>query len=119
MALPEGRHFTIKGRSFHFSVATRIMDLLRGLSGVASLGEYDGMLFDFGYENSVVMTPRGLKFPIEVAFISAEGEIKEIVVLDPRVGFTQASTDEVRFALEVPAGFFEQNGIAVGDTVAL
>ena len=119
MAFPEGKQFIIKDQTFHFSVATKMMDLLRGLSGVTSLGEYDGMLFDFGHETSIVMTPRGLKFPIEVAFISEEGEIKEITTLDPLIGFTQASTEEVRFALEVPVGFFERNGITVGDTVAL
>jgi uncharacterized membrane protein (UPF0127 family) len=119
MPFPEGKQFTIKDKTFHFSVASRMMDLLRGLSGVTSLGEYDGMLFDFGHETSIVMTPRGLKFPIEVAFISEDGEIKEITSLDPLIGFTQASTEEVRFALEVPVGFFDRNGIVVGDVVTL
>jgi len=116
-AFPEGKAYNINGQVFNFSVATRTLDLVRGLSGVASLDPYDGMLFDFGYEMSVAMTPRGLKFPVQVAFISEWGEIKQIETLDPIFGSIQQSYELVRYALEVPVGFFERNGLSVGDTI--
>lgn len=116
-AFPEGKAYNINGQVFNFSVATRTMDLVRGLSGVASLDPYDGMLFDFGYEMSVAMTPLGLKFPVEVAFISEWGEIKQIETLDPLFGSVKQSDDLVRYALEVPVGFFEQHGLSVGNTI--
>lgn len=116
-AFPEGKTYNINGQVFSFSVATRTLDLIRGLSGVASLDPYDGMLFDFGYEMSVAMTPRGLKFPVEVAFISESGEIKQIETLDPIFGTIQQSYELVRYALEVPVGFFERTGLSVGDTI--
>ena len=85
------------------------------MAGVTSLEPLDGMLFDFGSSYPVIMTPRGLLFPVEVAFISEEGVIEEIKILDPADGFTQAASNKVRFSLEVPIGFFEENKITVGD----
>lgn len=116
-AFPEGKIYNINGQEFNFSVATQTLDLVRGLSGVASLDPYDGMLFDFGYEMSVAMTPHGLKFPVQVAFISGWGEIKQIEILDPLFGTIQQSYELVRYALEVPVGFFERNNLSVGDTI--
>jgi uncharacterized protein len=117
MPLPEGRSFTVNDQNFNFSVARSIRELLRGLGGISSLDDYDGMLFDFGYEVDVAMTPRGLNFPVEVAFISEAGEIKEITHLDPKLGFPSYSRDRVRFALETPVGFFDSHNIRVGDII--
>lgn len=114
-ALPIGRNFTINDKEFCFSVATTGLELMAGLRGVTSLGEYDGMFFDFGQDFDIIMTPRGLKFAVDVAFIASDGCIKEIKRLDPDLDFTQAATDKVRYALEVPCGFFEQNDIKIGD----
>jgi hypothetical protein len=116
-ALPEGRVFSIGEKEFNFSLATSAIELITGLAGVTSLEPFNGMLFDFGIDWPVIMTPKGLLFPVEVAFIDAEGFIREFKRLDPADGFTQAATTEVRFALEVPVGFFEENDIEIGDTL--
>ena len=117
--LPEGKLFSIGEKQFNFSVATTALDCLKGLAGVNDLEPYEGMLFDFGTSWPIIMTPKGLKFPVEVAFISEEGLIREIKKLDPENGFTQASTENARFALEVPVGFFERNAIQINDILAL
>jgi len=117
--LPKGKLFSIAGKEFSFSVATTAVDCLKGLAGISDLDPYDGMLFDFGTSWPIIMTPKGLKFPVEVAFISEEGLIKEIKKLDPADGFTQATVGEARFALEVPVGFFKSNGIKIEDTLEL
>lgn len=115
--LPEGKTIVINDRSLEVSCAETGMELMTGLKGVTSLEPYDAMLFDFGMIMEVIMTPKGCLIPLDVAFISNDGTIEEIKVLDPTVGFTQASTMRVRYALEAPVGFFEQNGIGVGDTI--
>lgn len=117
--LPEGRVFTIGEKDFNFSVAETGQELTTGLKGVASLEPYVGMLFDFGCDFHPIMTPRGLLFPVEVAFIDSDGTIKEIQHLDPANGFTQAATVKVRYALEVPVGFFDTHNIQIGDLVNL
>ncbi len=115
--LPEGKVFSIRDKQFNFSLASTAMELITGLAGVTSLESFDGMLFDFGIDWSVIMTPKGLVFPVEVAFINEVGDIQEIKTLDPADGFTQASSKKARFALEVPIGFFEENNIKIGDTL--
>jgi uncharacterized membrane protein (UPF0127 family) len=119
--LPEGRIFSLGNKQFNFSVATEAIELVTGLGGVVNLSPFDGMLFDFGINWPVAMTPKGLTFPVEVAFISDEGVIKEIKTLNPRghntYSFVVESSEEVRFALEVPVDFFEENGIVVGDVL--
>lgn len=115
--LPEGRVISIGDKQFNFSLATTAMELITGLAGVTSLEPFDGMLFDFGMNWPVIMTPKGLSFPVEVAFINENGEIREIKRLDPADGFTQAASEKARFALEVPVGFFEENDINIGDTL--
>jgi len=115
--LPEGKLISIGENQFNFSLATTAMELVTGLAGVTSLEPFDGMLFDFGINWPVIMTPKGLVFAVEVAFINEDGEIKEIKTLDPIDGFTQAASEKARFALEVPVGFFEKNEINIGDTL--
>lgn len=115
--LPIGKTIVINDKSYEISCAVTGVELMTGLKGVASLESYDGMLFDFGQVMEVIMTPRGCLMDLDVAFISNDGRIEEIKVLSPVDGFTQASTMRVRYALEAPVGFFEQNEISVGDIV--
>ena len=115
--LPTGHHYTIGEKEFYFSVAVYPMELVQGLKGTtrADLGTYDGMLFDFVLPEMVIMTPRGLIMPVELAFINEDGVIVQITKLDPSFGYTQAASSKVRYALEVPIGFFETHNIKVGD----
>lgn len=115
--LPEGKIIQIKDAQLNVSCAKTGMELMTGLKGATSLEPYDGMLFDFGISMNIIMTPKGCLFPLEVAFITDDGEIKEIKLLDPGTGFTQESSSKVRFALEVPKGFFAKNGITIGDII--
>ena len=118
--LPEGRTCTIKEREFTFSIATTAVDLMRGLAGATSLEDYDGMLFDFGCPFSPIMTPKGLTFPVDLAFIHVTGKIVEIHRLDPNYEFPQDTVRrDVQYALEVPVGFFEDNDIQIGDMLKL
>jgi hypothetical protein len=116
--LPEGSICKFGEREFHFSLAATALELMKGLRGVTSLEPYDGMLFDFGCNFSPIMTPSGLRFPIDVAFITSQGKVVEIHRLDPEDGFTRSTTRrDIQFALEVPVGFFDTNDIKIGDTL--
>lgn len=118
--LPEGKIFTINEKEFNFSVAIRALELMKGLRGVASLTPFDGMLFDFGCNFAPIMTPSGLLFPVDVAFITSSGEVVEIHRLDPENGFTKSTTrNDIRFTLEVAVGFFEDNDIQLGAILEL
>jgi hypothetical protein len=115
--LPAGRTIRLNDTEYTFSVAETALELMRGLKGVASLGSYDGMLFDFGCDFQPIMTPKGILFDLDVAFITAEGEIVEIKRLVAEQ-LTQASTRrDIRYALEVPVNWFEENNVNIGDYV--
>ena len=116
--LPEGSQCRLGEREFHFSLAATALELMQGLRGVTSLDPYDGMLFDFGCNFSPIMTPSGLRFPVDVAFITSVGTIVEMHRLDPNDGFTKSTARrDIQFALEVPVGFFETHNIKIGDTL--
>lgn len=118
--LPTGKKFSIgkpgeDSKEFYFSLGTTAVELMRGLGGVTGLGPYDGMVFDFGCKFSPIMTPKGLLFPVEVAFVTDYGEIVEIHRLDPGYEFTQGTArKDIQYALEVPVGFFDLHGVAIG-----
>ena len=120
--LPAGRKFSIgslsgeSSKEFNFSFCTTAVELMRGLSGVTSLEAFDGMVFDFGCKFSPIMTPKGLLFPVDVAFVTDQGKIVEFHRLDPDYGFTQGTIRrDIRYVLEVPVGFFDLHGVNMGD----
>lgn len=115
--LPTGLRYTIGEKEFYFSVATTALELTRGLKGMTAetLAPFDGMLFDFIRAEKIIMTPRGCLMSLELAFIDEDGVIVEITKLDPWLGYTQAASSPVRYALEVPVGFFKRHGIKLGD----
>lgn len=119
--LPDGKTVIINEKEFSFSVASTGLELMRGLSGVTDLTPHHGMLFDFGCDFKAIMHPRGLKLDIEVAFITSEGEIVEIgsLLQDMYPNFLLYAPVPVRYVLEVPVGFFEQNNLKVGDKINL
>jgi uncharacterized membrane protein (UPF0127 family) len=114
--LPAGRKYSLGDKEFYFSVCTTAVELMSGLSGVASLESFDGVIFDFGCKFSPIMTPKGLLFPVDVAFITDRGQVVELHRLDPEYGFTQGTIRcDIQYALEVPVGFFDLHGINIGD----
>ncbi len=118
--LPAGKRYKIKDSEFHFSLAWTGVQLMAGLKGVTSLGDFDGMLFDFGCKFQPIMTPSGLQFPVDLAFILESGEIVEIKRLDPTYGVNQSVTrEDIFYVLEVPVGFFEEHDVNVGDIIEL
>ena len=57
--------------------------------------------------------------PLSIAYIDYSGKIKDIFDMTPFSLATIVSTGYVRYALEVPQGWFSKNGIKVGDYLDL
>lgn len=55
--------------------------------------------------------------PLSIAYIDSEGKIRDIFDMKPYSLSEIVSTVSVRYALEVPQGWFERTGVKVGDTV--
>jgi hypothetical protein len=116
---PEYKSIQCNGVMVRAKVANSDTERAQGLSGIKTLGSNEGMLFDFTTEQPVSFWMRGCLMDMDICFATDNKII---------VGITSMSKDApthlhhspspVRYALEVPQGFFAQNSIAVGDKLS-
>ena len=87
-------------------------------------GENRGMLFEYPHRAYRNFWMFNCFMPIDLAYIR-DGRIEQLLTMkaEPDVPSGElrryASSAAVRFVLEMPAGWFEKNGIRVGDAVEL
>ena len=91
----------------------------RGLMYRTSLEPDCGMLFVFEDEAERSFWMKNVRIPLDIAYIKADGtliEIRRMEVEKPgSTGYKRYSSSQpVRFALEMTAGWFEKNGIVAG-----
>ena len=98
-------------------VADTTEKLLRGLMFRRHLPPDRGMLFDFGGTVQVAFYMKNTHIPLSIAFISADGEIVDILDMEPLDEQSRAPAHPYRYALEVNLGFFEAHGLGTGDRV--
>ncbi|MEE9201688.1 MAG: DUF192 domain-containing protein [Dehalococcoidia bacterium] len=115
-------HITIQGASGQaVAVTAEVADttekLLRGLMFRRHLPPDRGMLFDFGGTVQVPFYMKNTYIPLSIAFVSAEGEIVDILDMEPLDEQSRAPAHPYRYALEVNRGFFETHGLGTGDRV--
>ena len=78
-----------------------------------------GMLFIFKDDRIASFWMKNTPTPLSIAYIDYSGKIKDIFDMTPFSLATIVSTGYVRYALEVPQGWFEKNGVKVGDYLDL
>lgn len=100
-------------------VARTEVERERGLMLRSSLAEGSGMLFVFDKDDRLSFWMKNTKLPLSIAYIASDGCIRQIVDLEPESLATVQSERSVRYALEVPRGWFERAGVKVGDLVDL
>lgn len=90
-----------------------------GLMFRKSLPEGRGMLFVFEADQVLRFWMKNTSLPLSIAYLSSDGTIREIHDLEPESLASVNSERSVRFALEVPRGWFERVGLKVGDRFAI
>jgi uncharacterized protein len=90
-----------------------------GLMGRTALAEDAGMLFVFDQEQQLSFHMRDTLIPLSIAYIDAGGTIVDIQDMQPLDETSHPSAVPARYALEVNQGFFEAQGVQVGDWVEL
>jgi uncharacterized membrane protein (UPF0127 family) len=78
-----------------------------------------GMLFVFTQDQILSFWMKDTPTPLSIAYIDSSGVIREIHDMTP---FSQAaikSAVSVRYALEVPQGWFASVGVSAGDKIVL
>lgn len=91
----------------------------QGLMRRKSLADGNGMLFIFDRDQVLSFWMKNTLIPLSIAFITADGRIIEIKDMRPHDLNTVSSSRSVRYALEVPQGWFDRAGVKPGDIVVL
>jgi uncharacterized membrane protein (UPF0127 family) len=89
----------------------------RGLSGRNSIGPDEGMLFVFPDQQRPCVWMKDTHVALAAAFISADGKIAQLTVMDPESTTLRCSSDAVRYVLELPAAWFNQKDVLPGARV--
>lgn len=91
----------------------------RGLMYRQKLADGHGMLFVFDRDERPAFWMKNTSLPLSIAYITANGTITQILDLVPYSEEPRPSLRYVRYALEVPQGWFSRVGIREGDRVTI
>lgn len=78
-----------------------------------------GMVFIFERDQILNFWMKNTPTPLSIAYIDSRGTIRDIFDMTPFSLSSVTSTVSVRYALEVPQGWFAKNGIKPGDRVSI
>jgi len=87
----------------------------RGLMERTEVPDGTGMLFVFEELDTQQFWMRNTYVPLDIAFMDTEQKIVDIQAMEPETEELTESTAPALFALEVRQGWFEENGIQVGN----
>jgi len=88
-----------------------------GLMHRAELGPDEGMLFVCDESAVQSFWMKDTPVALSIAFLDDDGVILHIDHMEPHSLDSHSSEHPVRYVLEVPQGWFDERGIAVGDQV--
>jgi len=88
-----------------------------GFMNRKNIPEGTGMLFVFEKDQVLSFWMKNTSHPLSIAYIDRTGTIQNIFDMTPFSLAPVKSTRSVRYALEVPQGWFEKAGIKTGDKV--
>ena len=87
----------------------------QGLMHRKELKDGEGMLFIFETDHQLSFWMKNTLIPLSIAYIAQDGRIVEIFNMEPGNLNPVQSSRSVRYALEVPQGWYERAGIKPGD----
>jgi len=123
------RSFVGDRRLLHFSsgivvcakLALTSQEQERGLMFLESLGDNDGMLFEYKQPGALSFWMKNTLIPLSIAFIdysgTCTGTIVDIQNMEPNSLQLHRAPKLVRAGLEVNHGWFERQGVQVGDQI--
>ena len=110
----DGKEFTVNAE-----IAEKVEDRNHGFMERKTIPDGTGMLFIFDRDQILSFWMKNTPHPLSIAYIDSKGKIRDIFDMTPYSTASIISTVSVRYALEVPQGWYKINGITVGDTVIL
>ena len=110
----DGTEFIVKAE-----MAIKAEDRNHGFMERKNIPDGTGMLFVFERDQILSFWMHNTPHPLSIAYIDSKGKIRDIFDMNPYSTDSILSTVSVRYALEVPQGWYKKNGITTGDTVVL
>lgn len=98
-------------------IAKKDEDRQKGYMERKNIPEGTGMLFIFEVDQVLSFWMKNTPTPLSIAYIDSKGKIRNIYDMEPYCLDSITSTVSVRYALEVPQGWFKKNNIQEGDFV--
>ena len=105
----------IKDKTISVELARTRAEHELGLMFRDSLPTDEGMLFVFAAPEKLSFWMKNTKVPLSIAFLGADGAIRQIEDMEPFSTDPVPSKDECQYALEMNRGWFRRNGVGVGD----
>ncbi|MCL2834562.1 MAG: DUF192 domain-containing protein [Treponema sp.] len=117
------RDLVIQGQDKSVNIKAEIAktseELSRGLMYRTKLADGEGMLFVFDRDDILSFWMKNTLIPLSIAFIASDGKIIDIKNMEPGNLDPVRSSRSVRYALEVPQGWFERVNLAPGDRLII
>ncbi len=110
----DGTQFTVSAE-----IAEKTEDRNHGFMERKTIPDGTGMLFVFEKDQILSFWMKNTPHPLSIAYIDSKGKIRDLFDMTPYSTASVISTVSVRYALEVPQGWYKKNGITRGDTVIL
>lgn len=116
---PQLKTLTLKAGTIEIvaEVAKTEVERNRGLMFRKSLADGKGMLFVFEYDQKVSFWMKNTSIPLSLAYLASDGTITQILDLVPFSEEARPSERSIRYALEVPQGWFAKTGLKTGDRI--
>lgn len=100
-------------------MASTAEERARGFMERKNIPSGTGMLFIFDRDQTLSFWMKNTPHPLSIAYIDSHGVIRDIFDMKPFDLSDVKSTFRARYALEVPQGWYDAEGIKSGDTLAI
>ncbi len=95
-------------------IAVTEAEQAKGLMWRKELEDGNGMLFWYQADVRMHFWMKNTLIPLSIAFIDSQGTIREIFDMEPESRKTVSSAISMRYALEVPVGWFDRVNLSPG-----
>ena len=118
---------TIGDTVVYVDIVSSAQEIEQGLGDKNELPRQNGMLFDFGHEDTYpIFWMKGMRFPIDIIWINNDKVVQidenaqppDRSLVNPKLPLYRPLTS-VDLVLEVNAGFTKDNSIEVGDSIII
>jgi uncharacterized membrane protein (UPF0127 family) len=107
----------VGGHELKVDVAQSDEQRQQGLMFRKQLGKNDGMLFIFDEPAYHAMWMKNTLIPLSVAFVDKDGEILNILDMEPQTLDTHMAAGPATYAIETNKGWFAEKKVKAGDKV--